>query len=58
MSDKLDPITSFLNAHKKTLSKAEDYKLKDRIRHRKAYAKKTQLPWKEENDDKDMRTRR
>jgi hypothetical protein len=56
MSDKPDPITNFLNAHKKPLTKDEEFKLKDRLRHRKSYAKKTQLPWKDGEDAKDMHT--
>ena len=51
MSDKPNPIGDFLTAHKKPLTKDEESKLKDRIRHRKSYAKKTQLPWREKKND-------
>ena len=47
MSEKLDPITNFLAAHRQTLSKTEQDKLKDRVRHRKSYAQKTTHNWKE-----------
>ena len=57
MSELPDPIGAFLSAHKQTLSKTEEVKLKDRIRHRKAYAKKTNANWKEEHNDKTSNTR-
>ena len=56
MSELPDPIGAFLSAHKQTLSKTEEAKLKDRIRHRKAYAKKTNANWKEQASAKNMRT--
>lgn len=50
MSELPDPIGAFLTAHKMTLSKAEEEKLKDRIRHRKAYVQKTSnAKWKEDH---------
>ena len=52
MSELPDPIGAFLSAHKQTLSKTEEAKLKDRIRHRKSYAKKTNAQWKEDTHDK------
>lgn len=36
-----------MSAHRKALTEAEARKLKDRLRKRKAYALKTELPWKE-----------
>lgn len=53
MSEKPDPITNFLVAHRQTLSKTEQDKLKDRVRHRKSYAQKTTHNWK----DDDVRVR-
>ena len=51
MSELPDPIGAFLTAHKQTLSKTEELKLKDRIRHRKSYAQKTSnAKWKEDHD--------
>lgn len=43
-------LQEFLNAHKKPLTKREEFKLKDRERHRKSYATKSNLKWKENKD--------
>lgn len=42
-----DSLQEFLNAYKKPLTKREAFKLADRERHRKSYANKTKLKWKE-----------
>ena len=42
-----NPITTFLSAQKKPMPQKEALLLKDAERKRKAYAKKTNLDWKE-----------
>lgn len=54
-SEPPNPITDFLAAHQKPLTKQEQSRLKEVLRRREAYAKKKQLNWGN-NYDNDTRT--
>ena len=54
-SNTANPITDFLAAHQKPLTKQEQSRLKEVLRRREAYAKKKQLNWGN-NYDADTRT--
>ena len=49
-SDKPDPITSFLQAHKKQLTKTEQAALKAKERKRRVRAQAANLKWKPDAD--------
>ena len=59
-SNTANPITDFLSAHQKPLTKQEQSRLKEVLRRREAYAKKKQLNWGNNydarDDDTDTRT--
>ena len=55
-TEQSNPITDFLNAHQTPMDPEVARRLKDAMRKRKAYAKKTTNNWREDHEQRETRS--